>query len=366
MARRFLMDRRSFLRAAGLGFAGVLTLREQAAFAATDAVYAAAFARRDGGYGVAILAESGEVLHELPLPERGHDVTFHAETGRCVIFARQPGTFAVVFERNGGAEPVTLTAAAGRHFYGHGAFSSDGRLLYAAENDYDGVRGMVGIYDATDGYRRLGEFPTHGIGPHEILLLDDGKTLAVANGGIETHPDFGRAKLNIATMRPSLVFLDARDGRLIEQHALPPALHQLSIRHMDLTDDGWIWFGCQHEGPASETPQLAGRVRPGSELILADMPRDALVGLRNYVGSVATNRKAGTVALTSPQGNSLAILDASSGRLVASRGLTEVCGIAAEAGDFLASTGTGRMVHGDGREQLTKAYVWDNHITRFA
>ncbi len=25
----------------------------------------------------------------------------------------------------------------------------------------------------------------------------DGRTLAIANGGIETHPDFGRAELNI-------------------------------------------------------------------------------------------------------------------------------------------------------------------------
>ena len=83
-------------------------------------------------------------------------------------------------------------------------FSPDGALLYATENDFDNAAGMVGIYDARAVSSAIGEFPTHGVGPHELLLLDDGATLAIANGGIETHPDFGRAKLNIATMKPSL------------------------------------------------------------------------------------------------------------------------------------------------------------------
>ncbi len=173
---------------------------------------------------------------------------------------------------------------------------------------------MVGVYDATDGFSRIGEFPTHGVGPHEMLLMPDGRTLAVANGGIETHPDFGRAKLNLPTMQPSLVFLDRENGALLESHRLPPSLHQLSIRHMAIAADGHVWFGCQHEGPQSEQPALVGVARPGEELALVDMPRDVLSGLRNYVGSVAANVEAGTVAVSSPQGNNLVILDASAGR----------------------------------------------------
>ena len=106
-------------------------------------------------------------------------------------------------------------------------------LLYATENDFENAAGMIGVYDATDGFNRIGEFATHGMDPHEMLLLADGRTLAIANGGIETHPDFGRAKLNIATMKPSFVFVDRASGDLIEKHELAPELHQLSIRHMD-------------------------------------------------------------------------------------------------------------------------------------
>ncbi len=168
---------------------------------------------RDGRYGVGVLTEQGRLVHALDLPERGHDITFDPVSRRSVVFARQPGTFAVVFDHTGEAEPVTIATVEGRHFYGHGVFSPDGALLYATENDFDNAAGVIGVYDATDGFRRIGEFATHGVGPHELLLCPDGKTLAIANGGIETHPDFGRAKLNIATMQPSLVFVDGATRR---------------------------------------------------------------------------------------------------------------------------------------------------------
>jgi hypothetical protein len=42
-----------------------------------------------------------------------------------------------------------------------------------------------------------------------VLLASDRRRLVVANGGILTDPGSGRAKLNIATMRPNLSYLDA-------------------------------------------------------------------------------------------------------------------------------------------------------------
>ena len=38
---------------------------------------------------------------------------------------------------------------------------------------------MIGVYDASDGFRRVGEFPTHGMDPHELLPMPDGRTLAL-------------------------------------------------------------------------------------------------------------------------------------------------------------------------------------------
>ncbi|MCX7305609.1 MAG: DUF1513 domain-containing protein [Hyphomicrobiales bacterium] len=362
--RRRLIDRRDFLTAAGAVYLSSLAPAALAATLETDAVFATAYQRRDGAYGAAILSEAGQILRVVELPDRGHDITFDPVSGRSVVFARQPGTFFVVFDHAGKMQPVTVQSVAGRHFFGHGVFSSDGALLYATENDFDNAAGMIGVYDAGAGFARLGEFPTHGVGPHELLLLGDGRTIAVANGGIETHPDFGRAKLNLPTMKPSYALVDRMTGDLIEKHELPSALHQLSIRHMDTDQTGAVWFGCQHEGPATERPALVGRAVRGKELELIEMPEPVLSGFRNYIGSVAANRKAGTIAVTSPQGNAFSIIDAATAKVVATRLLTEVCGVAPDRSGFLVTTGTGSIVEPDGRSSEDADHVWDNHALR--
>ncbi|RWM12349.1 MAG: DUF1513 domain-containing protein [Mesorhizobium sp.] len=359
-----LIDRRDFLRAAGVGFVAAMVPSAWAKTLAADAVFATAFVKRDGGYGAAILSEAGKVLHAIDLPARGHDVTFDPVSKRSVVFARQPGTFAVVFDHTGRDEPLTIASASGRHFFGHGVFSTDGALLYATENDFDNAAGVVGVYDARAKFKRVGEFPTYGMGPHELLLLGDGRTIAIANGGIETHPDLGRAELNIATMKPSYVLVDRLTGDLVEKHELPPALHQLSIRHMDIDKSGTVWFGCQYRGPGTDSPLLVGRAARGKELQLLDMPQDVLSGFRNYIGSVAANPAAGTVAVSSPEGNSLAVIDAASGRIVATNALAEVCGLAPDGESFMATSGTGQIVEAGGATRSEPNYVWDNHMLR--
>src|SRR5690606_41790368 len=98
------------------------------------------------------------------------------------------------------AEPPTpLQAAQGRHFFGHGVFLPDGQRMVATENHYEAGYGVLGVYDTSPGgnFRRIGEFETGGIGPHEAVLLNDGRTVCVANGGILTHPDYGKLELNL-------------------------------------------------------------------------------------------------------------------------------------------------------------------------
>ena len=359
-----LIDRRDFMKTAGLAFAASLAPRRLYAIEQADAVFATAYQNRDGAYGVAVLSEDRRILFTTELPDRGHDVTFDSVTRRSVVFARRPGTFAVVFDHTGNAKPVTIVSQPGRHFFGHGAFSHDGKLLYATENDYENSAGMIGVYDATEGFRRVGEFPTRGMDPHEVLLLGDGRTLAVANGGVETHPDYGRAELNIATMKPSLVFIDRITGDLKEEHRLAPELHQLSLHHLAEDASGAVWFGGQHKGPASERPPLVGKARLGTGVELPKMEDKVLNSLRNYIGSVAANHDAGTIAVSSPAGNAVVVIDPSSGKVVSSTSLVEVCGLAPERQGFVASTGRGEVVDCDGKQTRFDDYAWDNHMLR--
>jgi hypothetical protein len=364
---KLALDRRAFLKAAGAAFAAGLAPQALEAAERGDTVFATAFVTPDNrDFGVAVLSEKGEILMSRSLPQRGHDVIFDRVSRRSVVFARQPGTFALVFDPARATPPVTIASAPGRHFFGHGAFSPDGRLLYATENDFDRYAGVVGVYDATADFGRLGEFETHGTGPHELVLLEDGRTLAIANGGIETHPDFGRAMLNLATMKPSLVFVDRLTGALLERHELPPDLHQLSIRHMATDRSARIWFGCTYEGSNMDAPQLVGSVRRGEELKLLDLPPAVLGPMRNYVGSVAANHRSDTIAVTSPQGNFAVTIDAATGTVRRTQSLVEVCGVAPEQDGFRVTSGAGVMESAGGRRWKRSDHVWDNHLLRIA
>jgi len=361
-----MWQRRAFLQAAGAGFAASLMRRQAFALERTELVFASAVQTASGSYGAVLLGEAGELIASIALPDRGHDVTISREAGRGVVFARQPGTFAVVFDPAGRAAPVTLTSVAGRHFFGHGVFSPDGRLLYATESDFEAAQGVVGVYDASDGYRRTGEFSTHGTGPHEMLLMPDGVTLVVANGGIETHPDYGRAELNIDTMDPSVVFIDRRDGALLGQLRLGAGLHQLSIRHMAIDGRGRVWFGCQFKGAPSDSPQLVGYATLDGAIELIELPADTLLDLRNYVGSVAASADGETIAISSPEGNLLVAIDVAARRPRLVQTLRSGCGLAPDGAGFVASSGLGEMIGlaGNARPAQHYDFQFDNHLLR--
>jgi hypothetical protein len=361
-----MWERRAFLKAAGAGFAASLMPRQILALERNELVFASAVQTASGGYGAVLLGEQGDLIASIDLPDRGHDITVSREAGRGVVFARQPGNFAVVFDPAGQVAPVTLTSVEGRHFFGHGVFSPDGRLLYATESDFEAAQGVIGIYDAAGAYNRIGEFPTYGTGPHEMLLMPDGVHFVVANGGIETHPDFGRAELNLETMDPSIVFIDRRDGRLAGQLRLDAGLHQLSIRHIAIDGHGRVWFGCQYKGAPGDTPQLVGYATLDGRIELIELPPDTLGNLRNYVGSVAASADGKLVAVSSPEGNLLVAIDAEAKRPVLMRTLRSGCGLAADEGGFVATSGEGEMVGLAGGARLEQKFdfLFDNHILR--
>ncbi|MCB1383174.1 MAG: DUF1513 domain-containing protein [Notoacmeibacter sp.] len=353
-------DRRLFLKGAGAAFLAGLSPRAADAATSGDVILASACQFPGGGHGAVLFTQSGQILRRVDLPDRGHDVVFSPSGALAVAFARRPGNFALAFPVSGSREPVAFHAPEGRHFFGHGAFSPDGRLLYATENDFAAARGMIGIYDATAGMARIGEFESRGIGPHELLFLADGVTLAICNGGIETHPDKGRAMLNLATMRPNITFIDRRDGSLKARLELPEMFHQLSLRHMAALPDGTVIFGGQYEGPKGGHPPLAGRAHAQEGISLYAMDERLAASLGNYVGSVALSRDGGEVAVSSPRGNRIAVLDVRDGALLDAYAMKDGCGLAWLETGLVASNGAGDF--GDPERPHPLAVSFDNHL----
>ncbi|WP_269421468.1 DUF1513 domain-containing protein [Kiloniella laminariae] len=324
-------------------------------------------ARREAGelFSVAVLDPNGTLLFSEKLENRGHATTISPDRKKAVTFARRPGHIALALDLETFSRQQFFTPPQGLHFYGHGFFSPDGALLYATENDYENERGILGIYDTRESYKRLGQFDTHGIGPHEALLMSDKKTIAVANGGILTHPDYPREKLNLSTMEPSLVYLDARDGRLLERVKLPAEYYQLSIRHMAEAGDGSIWFGGQYEGNPADSISLVGKHSRGNEIVFSAPPK-TFSHMKQYIGSVAASRDGKRIATSAPRGDRIAIWNSLDGNLLEIKELVDAGGVAASPdnpADFVISDGMGRIYQGGELLYQNPDIAWDNHLT---
>ena len=352
------LERRKFLVGAGLAWLSSLTPAGAERLLASELLFAAAYMDSQGAYGVAILDENGAIVSTSELPGRGHGFAVNPDVDWLVAFARRPGNFAVALHRRQAAEPVVFHTPEDRHFYGHGVFSSDGRLLFAAENAFETGDGMIGVYDVSGGFRRVTEFASHGIGPHEIVMMPDGRTLCVANGGIRTHPDQGRQKLNLATMAPSVVFIDTVTGELKSSHALPSGLHRLSLRHMAIDRRGQVWIGGQYEGDVFDEVPVLARLHPDTGLQTVGLEDQADTALGKYVGSVAIGNDGDTLAVTSPKSGALLTLDTRTARPLTLEIEPGTCGVQASGKGFVSSSETGRF----GSAKHDRA--WDNHIFR--
>jgi hypothetical protein len=326
--------------------------------------FLSAAAKPDGSFVLCGIGAELDIRFELALPARGHAAAAHPIRPEAVAFARRPGTFAVVIDCVTGAQTAMLSAPTGRHFYGHGTFSSDGSLLYTTENDYEAGRGRIGVWDAQHGYQRIDEWDSGGIGPHDIKRLPHIDTLVVANGGIDTHPDTGRTKLNIATMAPNLAYVE--NGDVIEIATLPPELHKNSIRHLAVGPEGQVAFGMQWQGDG-DAPTLVGIHQQGGAMNLMQVTSERTRAMEGYVGSIAFSPDGTRIAATSPRGGLIQVYATQTLLLLDEINSTDVCGVTHLGEGFAATSGTGAIAPiGFSAHPRPAQYdlAWDNHLIR--
>ncbi|MFC1750448.1 DUF1513 domain-containing protein [Pseudomonadota bacterium] len=368
------MNRRQFLATLTAGMLLVPASGLAGTKPAPSTLYFSARASKEGRHYVSGFDELGALRFSSELPGRGHALAVQQQLNHVTAVARRPGTYLIVLDGETGETIHALESREGRHFFGHSLYSADGRWFYTSENDIENRRGVIGVRDVHNSYQQVAEFPSHGIGPHELRLLSDEHTLVVANGGILTLPETGRNKLNLDTMSPSLTYLNTESGELLEQHKLPQSLHQNSIRHFDVNANDQVCFAMQYQGNDGSTPQMVGLHSMGENLQLMNAPDTVLQQMRNYCGSVCSDISSHWFAVSSPKGGLVTFWSAKEGKYVGSVNVTDGCGIAAgvENGEFLLSSGRGGVYRyriGSGRletlEQISNVDArWDNHIAR--
>ncbi|WP_417790567.1 DUF1513 domain-containing protein [Terasakiella pusilla] len=346
-----MISRRQFLSVSAAGLGAVL-FPYSAKAAAPLTGWLSGFMDKEGRYGVAHIAPdlSAEILFYTPL--RLHGIYKHPTRSLIVAPSRRPDTEMFVFDLD--QQKVTvISSAEGRHFYGHGVFSADGNTYYTTENAYDDEIGVIGAYDVTQNFKRIGEMPSGGIGPHEMKCAQD--TLVISNGGILTHPNMGRAKLNIDDMQPNLSYLDLRTGKITKQHHLPEKLNQLSIRHMDMTADGQVFIGLQDQLKNRRDLPLVWKTQ-NDTLTPLSAPQEGWRIFNGYIGSVRATPD--SLCVASPRGGCAYVWDKTAPHKIDQK---DVCGVAyARQDGFLLTSGDGvlRTLNGASR---THDLRFDNH-----
>jgi uncharacterized protein len=243
-------------------------------------------------------------------------------------FATKPGeeTVAALFEKRGPNAAVVellearvrpIVAGPGRKFYGHGLFSPDASQLYAVEIDTETHEGLLSVRDASS-FEVTGEIPTGGKNPHDALLLDDGKTLVVTNGGGALGSDAAA----------SVAFIDLPSRRVVDIVPIPD--ENLNAGHVAIGKDGSIAVvSAPRDGLPGATSLGGLSLRHGARGSLERMqePRDVTARMVGESLSVAIHESTGIVAATHPYGSVLTLWNLAQRRMLRSFDLVSARGV---------------------------------------
>jgi hypothetical protein len=308
----------------------------------------------------------GNEISRISLPARGHDaINIEGKPGRAIIFARRPGLYAFEVDFISGQIVHHIRPEQGYHFYGHGVLSTRENTLLTSENHFGTGNGFIVERDASN-YQIINRYPSGGIGPHQIALMSNDETLAIANGGIKTHPDQPRKKLNIDSMKPNLSYLDLVSGKIIEQHQLDNP--QLSIRHLGVSAKDKVIAGLQYQGIRTDLVPLAVSHIQGSSLKYLKASKQQWRSMNQYTASICVDDNNSLVAISCPRADMITYWSLNNDSFLGTERLSDGAGLA-YTDKLFASSGKGQIA------ELAKGSIsssrlafsfnqlrWDNHL----
>lgn len=306
-------------------------------------------------------APSWQVHRQLDVPSRAHGLTA-LPGGRLLAVARRPGDWLLRWQPGSRAEPELFWNTDGTHFNGHAVLHPDGRHLLTTETDPDADdglgTGLVGVRDLRT-LRCVARWPTGGRDPHQLLVSPDGRRLWVANGGLASRPETGRARVSDAPMDASIVAFDLSSGQRLSRWTLSDPW--LSLRHLAWhSPSGTLGVALQaeHPDPAQKAgaPVLAWLAASSSAAQLTAAAAAPSSPMAGYGGDIVATAEG--FAVSSPRAGRVALWDAQ-GRPQSSFELAQACALA--PGPFVAGAGEMGEMGLATLERLPLPLTPDNH-----
>jgi hypothetical protein len=224
-----------------------------------------------------------------------HGLTFDPHDARRAALFEKKGPGACIVDLQTRTVTRALTTAKTRHFYGHGAFSTDGALLYATESQLDhDYAGLLVVRDATT-LRELGTLPTFGAAPHDCTLIDGGKTMVVTNGG----GPLGKSN-------PCVAYIDLASEKLLEQ--VPILSTRYNAGHVALSTLGDLALvSAPREGLSNDELGAVTLRAFGQPPVTISRPHNIVKRMIGETLSVTINEADRTVLATHPLGDCVSV-----------------------------------------------------------
>ncbi len=235
--------------------------------------------------------DTGEV-RRIPVGFLGHGFTQDPNRkARAAVFEKKgPGGCLVDLDTLEVLAPIA--ASPGCAFYGHGLFSKDGAKVFVVEASLDSLSGRITVRDGAS-LEVLDEVPTYGLAPHDCVLVDDGRTLVVTNGG----GTLGSADA------PSVAFVDLESGALRDKLVIDNP--RINAGHLFIASDGALAVvSAPRAGLPEESSQGGVSLRPaGGALASVAEPADVTQRMLGESLSVCIHEPSDIALVTNPRGN---------------------------------------------------------------
>lgn len=291
-----------------VSFAGAEAAAQTALKAAGHAPLTADARRRDGdfilGGGSFIDLADGKTqrfgLAAIDLPQRRagliatnflpHGVAIHPQKPVTVVAFEKIGPGCAEIDLAAGSVRRFIQPTRDRWFYGHGAYSTDGKLLYSTETINSTGEGVIGVRDATT-FDYLGDFPTFGDNPHDCHLIEDGKVLVITNGGGKQGTD----------RQPCVTWVDVASRKLIEKQDI--AGDRFNTGHLSTAGkNGLVVVSAPRAGLTEQDLGAVSLRIAGGPLVTVTDPADIAARMTGEALSVEVHESTGTAAVTHPLG----------------------------------------------------------------
>lgn len=311
-------------------------------------------------YVVAGTRMDGKAPQLVPVNFFPHGIVIDPNNPFRLMLFEKKGPGACEVDWRSGKMTRTLTPKPGCHFYGHGAFSTDGTLIYATETYLNNQAGTITVRDAKT-LSLLGEFPTYGENPHDCHLFANGEKMAITNAG----GNYGTDKA------PAVTYVEVSSGRLLEK--IPLGHPRINSGHLLLTSAmDLVVVSAPRDGLPTSNPGGISMRPAGETLKTINNPEHIVNNMLGESLSVAVHEPSDTIAVTNPDADLITFWNLAKGEFITSleiekpRGVTLslnnshfVFSFGNEASMMLVSTTNLKPIH---NSIMPKMYISGSHI----